>query len=150
MSAKRNILAAVVLSTTLLAASATPAMAGRTFSHRMTGEVEVPVGDLNGAGHFRVELFPRQHMLCYSMWWARIKSPMMAHIHRGRAGVAGPVRVTLFSQVKPLPSEITSVKGCVDGLRTRLLLNIRDNPSRFYVNVHNRPFPAGAIRGQLV
>ncbi|NJM30784.1 MAG: CHRD domain-containing protein [Rhizobiales bacterium] len=29
------------------------------------------------------------------------------------------------------------------------LTAIRNNPSQFYVNVHNVPFPGGAARGQL-
>jgi CHRD domain-containing protein len=30
-----------------------------------------------------------------------------------------------------------------------LSLGLMEHPSRYYVNVHNRPFPEGAIRGQL-
>jgi hypothetical protein len=30
-----------------------------------------------------------------------------------------------------------------------LVADIAANPSEYYVNVHNKPYPAGAIRGQL-
>ena len=65
----------------------------------------------------------------------------MAHIHVGQEGVPGPV-------VQPLeePADGTSM-GCeVDPMLADALV---DNPSNYYVNVHNAPFMAGAIRGQL-
>ena len=147
---RRNILVTALVSVSLLAAFAGPA-AGRSFSHRLTGEAEVPgPGDANGRGRFTISVFPERNELCYRLHWEAIASPMAAHVHKGRADVAGPVRVTLFSQTKPLPDEIHTVKGCVEGLRTRLLNRIENHPARYYVNVHNRPFPGGAIRGQLV
>jgi hypothetical protein len=38
--------------------------------------------------------------------------------------------------------------GCVEVPRA-LTEELRDHPRRFYVNVHNNPYPEGAIRGQL-
>ena len=107
MSTRRNVLVTALVTVSLLAAFAGPATAGRSFSHRMTGEAEVPgPGDMNGRGRFTITVFPERHELCYRLHWEAIASPMMAHVHKGRADVAGPVRVTLFSQRKPLPDSI--------------------------------------------
>jgi hypothetical protein len=65
-----------------------------------------------------------------------------AHIHRGPAGVAGPVVIPLT------PPTSGSSSNCVNA-DPDLIKEIRQNPEDFYVNVHNAPFPAGAIRGQL-
>ena len=65
----------------------------------------------------------------------------------------GDIVVTLFENgtepnFMPLPDSI-SVQGCTGGLQRALLRDIRDDPRRFYVNIHNATFPGGAIRGQL-
>ncbi|MDQ4131869.1 MAG: CHRD domain-containing protein, partial [Actinomycetota bacterium] len=65
-----------------------------------------------------------------------------AHVHRGPADQAGPVVVNLTP-----PAEGTA-EGCVDAPEG-LVREILAGPGAFYVNVHNRPFPAGALRGQL-
>ncbi len=65
-----------------------------------------------------------------------------AHIHRASEGEAGDVVVPLF--------EGTPVnKGCVANVSRELIRQIRRHPARYYVNVHNNPFPDGAVRGQL-
>jgi hypothetical protein len=64
-----------------------------------------------------------------------------AHIHDDDFGVPGGV-VTLKAPTKGASG------GCTTVGRS-LVQDIADNPSGYYVNVHNADFPAGAVRGQL-
>ena len=107
----------------------------------LTGAAEVPdSGDPNGRGQFTWSIDGTR--LCYLLTVRRIATSAAAHIHRGRVGVAGPVRVEL---VAPAPR---SSAACVD-VSAALAQRLRENPRRFYVNVHNAAYPGGAIRGQL-
>jgi hypothetical protein len=56
--------------------------------------------------------------------------------------VAGPIVVAL----KPPTSGVSG--GCTRAAPA-LVSAIVANPSNYYVNVHNAPYPEGAIRGQL-
>lgn len=107
----------------------------------LTGAAEAPdPGDANGRGQFSWSIDGTR--LCYLLSAKRIATAAAAHIHRGRAGVAGDVRVTLEA---PAPR---ASAGCVD-VEAALAAALRERPRRFYVNVHNADYPAGAIRGQL-
>lgn len=106
----------------------------------LTGGQEPGGGDLNGRGAFTWSLDGTR--LCYVLTVKRVDTPAAAHIHRGRAGVAGAVQVTLET---PAPR---SSAACTD-VSAALAAHLRDHPRRFYVNVHNAAFPAGAVRGQL-
>ncbi len=107
----------------------------------LTGEQEVPgPGDRDGFGRAVVKVFKTK--VCYALKVKRIKPAEAAHIHLGFRGEAGPIVVTL----EP-PTDGFS-RGCVEIPRA-LSLGLMEHPSRYYVNVHNEPFPAGAIRGQL-
>lgn len=41
-----------------------------------------------------------------------------------------------------------SSDGCVAVLRAPSL-NLRSHPGRYYLNVYNKPYPEGAVRGKL-
>jgi hypothetical protein len=72
-------------------------------------------------------------------------TPTAAHIHRGAAGVGGPVVI-----IPPtLPNlTATGTTGCTNIAGT-LAAEVVANPAGFYINVHTTDFPAGAIRSQL-
>jgi hypothetical protein len=65
----------------------------------------------------------------------------MAHIHEAPATAAGPVVQGLTP-----PTSGTST-GCVTN--AALAADLLAAPADYYVNVHNAPFPGGALRGQL-
>jgi hypothetical protein len=125
------------------AASSTRLAVPTVVHTQMTGEQEVPgPGDPNGFGTATVALFPASGKICYTLTAFRITPANAAHIHEGPPGVAGDVVVELR------PPTFGVSGGCTSADR-ELVAEIAANPSEYYVNVHNRPYPAGAIRGQL-
>ena len=132
-----------------LAIPAADAAAPVQLSARLLGAHEVPgPGDPNGNGEAFVNVKRKKRKVCFQLSWKRIGEPTAAHIHKGRRGVAGPVKVLLFEDPDglPVPGEVS---GCVGDLRRKLLRKIANFPERYYVNVHNDEYPDGAIRGQL-
>jgi hypothetical protein len=138
----------IALALVLVTASAVVTAAGddeRILTARLTGAAEVPgPGDPDGAGRAWVILLPRQGQVCFTLTVEGIDPLTAGHIHVGRRDVAGPVVVPLT----PLPAIGSAAGGCVSADR-KLIRAIRENPSNYYVNVHNAPFPSGALRGQL-
>ena len=119
----------------------------------LKGANEVPpasTGDTDGAGYAVVRVSrPAQRQVCVEdAAFAGIETPTGFHIHQGRAGTNGGIVVEFSHQ---LPSGL----GCVTLSDTpesiRLMVNLANNPERFYLNVHTASeFPGGAIRGNLV
>ena len=128
---------------TTIAIAEPVANGGRKLETIMTGPNEVPgPGDPDGTGTARIVVNSGQERVCFELVVHNIAPATAAHIHRGAVGVAGPVVVGLDA-----PTDGDSA-GCKDVTRA-LALEILKYPARFYVNVHNADFPAGAIRGQL-
>jgi hypothetical protein len=69
------------------------------------------------------------------------------HIHRGPAGVAGPVVQTLHTSGATADREIrdTGETSTAAGLGAAICAD----PSAYYVNYHTTAFAGGAVRGQL-
>jgi uncharacterized surface protein with fasciclin (FAS1) repeats len=104
-------------------------------------EVAPVVGDPDGTGSASVSLYPSRGQICWSFSTRNIDTITMAHIHRGAAGVNGPVVID-FNPVA------NGNAGCTSA-NSALLREIAGNPAGFYVNVHTVALPRGAVRGQL-
>ena len=128
-----------------------PRAFGVGFTARMTGDVEVPKGDANASGTALFRLNAAEGLVCFKLVITGANAPLVAaHIHRGAAGVAGPVVIPLTTPTATsTDSNVQQSKGCVSA-DAALIREIQSNPAGFYVNVHNKNFPAGVVRGQLV
>ena len=116
---------------------------GRPLSTTMSGAEEVPgPGDPDGSGTATLTFNHGQGEVCFALAVSNIAAATAAHIHEAPAGVAGGIVVGLT------PPTSGSSAGCVTA-NQELIKDIIQNPSEYYVNVHNAGFPAGAIRGQL-
>jgi hypothetical protein len=120
-----------------------PTSGGRAFAVALTGDVENPAGDPVSTGSAAFHLRAGQGQVCYQIAAKNLPAAVAAHIHRGAAGVAGPVVIPLTT-----PNAAGNSSGCAAVARTLVRAIIAD-PASYYVNVHTAEFPAGAIRGQL-
>ncbi len=137
---QRRLFAALLLAALVALVLALPASGATplsTLKASLTGEQEVPgPGDKDGSGNAVVKVYKAK--VCYELKAKRIKPATAAHIHRGGPSVAGDIVVELKA-----PTDGSS-EGC-----KAISKKLREHPWRYYVNVHNRPYPEGAIRGQL-
>ena len=109
----------------------------------LTGEEEVPgPGDPDGSGSATIIVIPATNTICYVLTAESIAPATAAHVHVAKRGEAGDVVVPLE------PPTYGASGGCTQA-DPELVSNIQENPENYYVNVHNEPYPAGAIRGQL-
>jgi hypothetical protein len=144
----RRLLATVVL--TMLAAAvvfALPATAApqplATLTAKLTTAVPGP-GDPDGHGNAMIKVYKTK--LCYEISVMSIKPATEAHIHQGAKGQTGDIVVPMDQSSFNLPRPTSS--GC-EPITSSLSMDLMQNPSNYYVNVHNKPYPDGAIRGQL-
>jgi CHRD domain len=92
-------------------------------------------------GKAEVTLNAKTGKVCWDFKLAKIDGkPTQAHIHKGKAGVAGNVVVPFGASYKR--------QGCTSAAKS-LVRAILKSPGSYYVNVHNAKHPAGAMRGQL-
>jgi hypothetical protein len=137
----------MLLSSTMLAGAAatdtTDQVGGRPLTATLTGAT----AGVSGSAMVTVNV--GQGTVCYELMVnglpnSAIGTVSASHIHKGPAGVNGPI-VVPFSQI---PTNGLS-NGCTTGLSKDLLKDIIQNPEMYYVNIHSSLHPAGFIRGQL-
>ncbi len=149
---QRRLFAALLLAALVALAIAGPASAaklggadqgGRQFTTTLEGEQEVPVeGDRDGIGSATVTVNPGQGVLCYELRVSGIAPATSAHLHEAPFGEAGPIVVELAPPTNGFSSDCIAVGRA-------LAKDILKNPADYYINVHNVPYPNGALRGQL-
>ncbi len=114
-----------------------------TLAASLSGANEVPgPGDPDGTGNVTLWFNADAGRVCFNLTVSNIAPATLAHIHRGTSTQAGPIVVDLVAPTSG------SSSGCSDASEA-LINEILANPMGFYVNVHNTPFPGGAVRGQL-
>ena len=74
---------------------------------------------------------------------ANLGKVVATHLHVGPAGVNGPMAVELN------PGFAGDVLDGSIPVDSDLAARVLANPSQYYVKLHSRKFPGGAIRGQL-
>jgi hypothetical protein len=110
------------------------------FEAHMTGKSEVPAGAAKGSASFNVKITGNK--VCWK--FTKLKGfdkPLVSHIHKGKAGKAGPVYIPLGGAFK--------ASGCTTAPKGSPASAVAANPKGFYVNIHTKKYPAGAVRGQL-
>lgn len=161
---KRTLIGAAMLSALLVASGAWAGHTNELLEAELDGREEVGddptkrlVGDPNGKGEayvFGIDGDPTT--LCYSLVVDKVQlvavgDGMAAHIHEGVRDSNGPVVAALAG-----PEDGNAADCLTEGEMGKfpteeagIVQRILNNPSQFYINVHNPEFPAGAIRGQL-
>jgi len=158
-----RILRGVTVATCVVAAVTAPTASagGRPFELAMSGAQEfsptgVPInphGDAD-SGSITLTLNPGQEEVCWSVGALSLTAgealPHVAHIHIAPPGVAGPVVIDLFgtATTPPPPTSYPTGTTCVAAERSTLIAIMQD-PSAYYVNLHNAQHPAGVTRAQL-
>jgi hypothetical protein len=118
---------------------------------KLDGRQEVPVaggpavGDPDGSATGLVRV--QGDRVTFAFSWKGISAPTLGHIHEGGKGVNGPVKVPLFATA--MPDTVTAAAGAITVSDPAIADAIRANPAGFYLNLHSKDFPGGAVRGQL-
>ena len=116
-----------------------------TYVANLTGANETPVpADPDGVGFAVINFDQGAGTITFTAYVQNVAPISASHIHRGAAGVTGPVIIP-FNQ--PFVNGVSS--GTLTGIAPSFFAEILANPPGYYFNVHNADFPGGAIRGQL-
>lgn len=114
-----------------------------TLNASGTGGQEVPPAVATDTVAATLDIDAQTGKITYMVSFHGSEPAVASHIHKGAAGVAGPVVVPLDAAV---------VNGMGTGTVTvdkSLAAAIVADPGGYYVNVHTKSHSAGAARGQL-
>jgi hypothetical protein len=115
----------------------------------------------HGEGEAILKLSPDGTALSYRLIVANIENVQAAHIHKGGAGVKGPIVAGLYGFPAPalipgrtdgtLATGTITASNLVDGLSGKQISDLVAlmTSGQAYVNVHTHQNPGGEIRGQI-
>jgi hypothetical protein len=134
----RSFLSAAAVSLALAAGTAQAAV--DIYSVAMLGSEEVApvVGDPDGWGGGAVLIDNVTNTVSWQLMVSELVDIRAAHIHKGAAGVNGPVIIDFGG----------ALTGMVVDADAAMINPL--NAMAFYVNIHTAANPSGAIRGQLM
>lgn len=143
-----------------VALTAAPTRAAtKLFNVNMTGAKEVTAGgvpnqgDPDGSAVGTVLLdngtgSGTTGSVTFNLTLANLDLPLSAwHIHTGGPTTTGSPLIN-FGNPETLRSG-NLLSGTVSGLSATDLTTVMGNPNGFYLNIHNTPFPGGAVRDQV-
>lgn len=150
-------LAALTASLVLATSVSADTFHSTVLATSLSGQEEVDAngvpgqGDPDGRGAAAIRINTDTDQVCWTILVHGIELPAAAaHIHQAPAGVNGPIVVGLSAPTASNRFLERLGIGVSHGCTTSSLADaIVADPSGFYVNVHNTPFSAGALRGQL-
>ena len=120
------------------------AAADTVLTASLSGKAEPGnTGDANASGSATVTVEPSKDRVCYTITETGLADVTGAHIHHAAEGKDGPPVVMLDAPTSG------SAEGCAAATAS-IMKEIVAHPADFYVNVHDKAHPAGAIRGQLM
>jgi hypothetical protein len=131
------------------------------YNTQLRAEEEVPhISDSEASGHAQIKIYDDGTI----EWMVKVNNKMgeamfMGHIHeQTSANGTGPIRQWLIPPTAPVPPATSAaLPNLTDrhldfrnsAVNADLATKIMEDPARYYVNIHSRAQPAGAIRGQL-
>jgi hypothetical protein len=116
----------------------------RSTSLSGTEQSETTAGDPNGSGSATIVAYPAKAQVCFSVSHSNIEPTQAGHVHFGPRRANGPPVVNLYTSL----GVSSSISGCAPA-DAATIDGIIGTPSDYYVQLHNAPYPLGAVRGQL-
>ena len=127
------------------------------YAAELRGANEVPPTGSSAFGGALVTFDFNNNTIAWEVNSSGVASPTLSHIHRGAAGVAGPVIINFATSPDQIVGGHTKGFAAIADRQTGALIasdltNLASASTAigYYVNLHSTAFPAGEIRGQLV
>ena len=127
-----------------------------TYAAELRGVNEVPPTGSNAFGSALVTFDFNNNTVGWDVATSGVASPTLSHIHRGPAGVTGPVIINFATAPGQIVNGRTTGFGSIDAQKAGTLtaadlttLSAGGTQPGFYVNFHSTAFPGGEIRGIL-